>query len=233
MNKCRRQVTETAELLVVAGYAVLVPDLFGTGDSAGEFRAATWTTWRDNVVSAISWSMEQGLPVTGIVAIRLGCILAAEALEHASYTVRRTVFWQPVESGRQFMTQFLRLRVAASMMQSDRKETVDDLKRRLERGDAVDVAGYCLSSELWQAVEERQLSPLLSSRLGQLSVFDIGREPGEVSIATKRLLEKAIAREVNASADRIEGEPFWSATEIVTNRELTRRTVDDLAAVVR
>lgn len=52
MNKCRRQVTETAEALILAGYAVLTFDLIGTGDSSGEFTDAKWDAWRSDVASA-------------------------------------------------------------------------------------------------------------------------------------------------------------------------------------
>lgn len=233
MNKCRRQVTETAELLVLAGYAVLLPDLFGTGDSAGEFHEATWNTWRHNIVSAIAWSGGQGLPVDAVVATRLACLLAAQALKEAQHTVDCTAFWQPIGSGQQFMTQFLRLRVATSMMQDSGKETVDELKARLQRGDSVQVAGYSLGGALWQAIDHLELEPLLHTRLGRLSMWEIGRgEEGELSILGKRLLRSAIERGLDVSAGRLSGEPFWSSTEIVFNPELARRTADFIAADV-
>jgi len=42
MNKSRRQFTEVAQRLVGNGFAVLVVDLYGTGDSEGEFSEASW-----------------------------------------------------------------------------------------------------------------------------------------------------------------------------------------------
>lgn len=229
MNKSRRQVTETATRLVAAGYGTLVVDLFGTGDSAGEFSEATWEAWTSNVVSAISWAAGQGLPIEAVVAIRVGCMLAAEGLQRAQCSVRRTVFWQPVDSGRQFMTQFLRLRVAAAMMASDGTETVDDLKARLERGETVEVAGYPLTAALWRAIDEAELTRLLEARLGRLSIFEIGRaREGELSVPGRRLLQTATDQGLQASGIRIAGDPFWSSTEIVTNPELARQTVEFL-----
>lgn len=230
MNKCRRQVTETADLLVDAGYAVLSLDLFGTGDSEGDFQEATWALWRDNVVSAIAWSAAKGLPVHAVIATRLGCALAMEALEEAQHAVRFTALWQPVESGRQFMTQFLRLRVAASMMQAGDKVTVEDLKARLARDEAIEVAGYLLGGELWRAVEALELALHIDERLGRLSIWEIGRGPAEeLSVPGKRLLRRARERGLDVSADRLSGEPFWSSTEIVTHPELARRTARFIA----
>lgn len=231
MNKSRRQVAATAEHLVAAGYAVVVPDLFGTGDSAGDFSDATWDTWRSNLVSTITWSVEQGLPVQAVIALRLGCVLAAQALKEAEHQVARTAFWQPVESGRQFMTQFLRLRVAASMMQDDAKETVEELKNRLRGGEVIEVAGYALGSDLWRAIEQLELTPSIDRRLGHLASWEIGPgAEGGLSVPGKRLLQSAIQHGLNASAERLQGEPFWSSTEIVVHPDLAQRTAAFISA---
>lgn len=230
MNKCRRQIVETALLLVDAGYAVLCFDLFGTGDSEGEFHDATWAIWRENVTSAIAWIREKGLELDAVIAARLGCSLAVQAFEDARLRVRSTALWQPVESGRQFMTQFLRLRVAASMMQDGGTETVQDLKACLARGEEVEVAGYCLNGELWQAVEQLELTSHINEGLGRLSMWEIGRNPeGELSVPGKRLLSSARERGLVVSANYLPGEPFWSSTETVTHPELARRTARFIA----
>ena len=46
MNKSRRLVALQARRLAAAGFGVLVPDLYGTGDSAGDFAEARWSIWR-------------------------------------------------------------------------------------------------------------------------------------------------------------------------------------------
>lgn len=233
MNKCRRQVAETSQRLIDAGHAVLVPDLFGTGDSGGDFAEATWERWRGDIVSTIAWAAAQGLPVEAVVATRLGCALAAEALRQADYAVRRTVFWQPVGSGRQFMTQFLRLRVAASMMASGETETVEDLRARLDRDEALEVAGYPLTRELCYAIERVELASVLDAHLGRLAIFEAGRSGNDaLSVPGRRLLESAADSGIEASGFRIVAEPFWSSTEIVVSPELAVQTVEFLTEVV-
>ena len=229
MNKCRSQVTKTAQALVTAGYAVLVVDLFGTGDSAGDFEAATWHGWKQDIVATLAWAESNGLSLNALVAIRLGCALGAECLREAGLSVDRTVFWQPVESGRQFMTQFLRLRMAAAVMRSDQKETVESLQERLDRGEIVHVAGYALTPEMWRAVEVVELSSVIGPHLGKLAIFEIGGvSDNELSRIGRRLIEAADDHGIEARGERIRGEPFWSATEIVVNPQLTQMTADHL-----
>lgn len=231
MNKCRPQITKTAQALVAGGCAVLVIDLFGTGDSDGDFAEATWCSWKSDVIAAMAWAEARGLSPNALVATRLGCALAAESLREAGSRVRHTVFWQPVESGRQFMTQFLRLRMAASMMESDRKETVENLKERLDRGETLEVAGYPLAPELWRALEVVELSAVIDSCLGKLAIFEVGRvHDSQLSIIGRRLADTAEEQGIETTCERIPGEPFWSATEIVVNSKLAQRTAEYLIA---
>ena len=45
LNKCRRMLALTTRQLSMQGCDVLWPDLYGTGDSAGEFGDAVWADW--------------------------------------------------------------------------------------------------------------------------------------------------------------------------------------------
>ncbi len=223
MNKCRRQFTVTAAALVDRGRATLIVDLYGTGDSAGEYSEATWQHWKDDVNAAIEWAGARGSPVTSLVATRLGCILASDALLDSGHRVRRSVFWQPVLTGKQFMTQFLRLRVAASMMSDSGKETVNDLRGRFANNETVEVAGYELAPALSAGVEGADLLTVLKANLGKLQVVEIGSaRDSHLSPAGQRVVSSATALGMEAGGERIEGEPFWSATEIVVNDELAR-----------
>jgi exosortase A-associated hydrolase 2 len=226
MNKSRRQTTVTANALNEAGYASLVVDLFGTGDSHGSFADATWDIWKADVLNAIAWAEDHGLTVDALVATRLGCALAADSLKTVGHDVARTVFWQPIVSGRQMMTQFLRLRVAASMM-DDVKESVDELKQRLAAGAILTVAGYQLSSALWREIEQVELASRMNRCLGCVKVLEIGRAgKAELTTAAQRLIDTARLQSIAISGRRLEGDPFWATTEIVINPELVQATVD-------
>ena len=226
MNKCRRQITQTAHALAEKGCAVLVVDLFGTGDSAGDFSEARWAIWKSDVITAISW-MESAAPaVESIVATRLGCVLAADSLCDAGKSVLNTVFWQPVVSGRQFMTQFLRLQVAASMMGSATQATVESLRAQLEAGETLEIAGYELTPELWLSVEDVDLLTSLNQGLGELHIVEVGRTLNDgLSVTGERLMAAAREKDIPVSGRRVPGDPIWAATEIVTNFLLEETTV--------
>lgn len=233
MNKCRRQITAVSEAFVRTGYATLVPDLFGTGDSAGDFIEATWTIWQESVGSCFSWCEQHGLHVAGLVGIRLGAVLAAETLRSTNRAVAATVLWQPVANGQQFVTQFLRLRIAASMMSGDKKETSEHIRARLGRGESLEIAGYNVSSELLRAIEALKLEEVLDARLGKLCILEVGgRQLQEMSISGQRLLAVARDNGLDSCGERLEGDPLWQSTEIVTNDDLTRRTVDFVKEIV-
>ncbi len=225
MNKSRCQVTDTAKALIESGYAVLLVDLYGTGDSQGEFSDATWDIWRENIEEAMIWAEQAGFMPDSIVGTRLGCALAAESLKQFDRSVARTVFWQAIEVGRQYMNQFLRLRVAATMMQADDRESAESLKKQLSAGESLDVAGYRLSPTLFSAIEALNLNHALDPCLGELCLLEVGpTQDGALSIPGQRLLSSAESKGISVLGRRISGAPFWNATEIVVNPDLSELT---------
>ena len=60
MNKSRRMVALQARAFVEQGLGTLVFDLFGTGDSAGDFGDATWDGWLADVRVALDLSRNGG-----------------------------------------------------------------------------------------------------------------------------------------------------------------------------
>lgn len=230
MNKCRRQTTEVALALNNLGYATLVLDLFGTGDSEGSFADANWDTWIDDLECVIDWVSNQELVVDTLIANRLGCILAASSLLQSGHSVARSVFVQPVEQGSKFMTQFLRLRVAASMMDAGPRESTQELRERLQNGETLEIAGYHLSPPLWKAIESLDIEEVLDACLGTLDVVEVSRfASNNPSASTERIFQSAKARELSAHCHTVVGEPFWSSGEIVVNHELTRLIAELLA----
>ena len=174
---------------------------------------------------------DRGVPVDALIGLRLGCALAVDALTAAGRNVRQAVFWQPVPAGAQFMTQFLRLRVAASMMEGDSKEGVNELKEKLRAGIPLEVAGYELSPRLWAEIDSKDLLKSLSGNLGQLLIAEVGStRDGTLSPAGRRLAEAAGRVGIPVDGCRVEGEPFWTTTEIVVNRDLQSVTEEFLIA---
>ena len=225
MNKSRRMVALASIRLAAAGVVTVMPDLHGTGDSGGDFADADWELWQDDLVRTARWCVSTLGPVTGVLAIRLGCALACdEQVLAVMPEVSRTVFWQPVLDGSRFLTQFLRLRVAASMA-NDVRESVADLRRELSVVGEIEVSGYRIPSGLASALDEITEPPVLPVGLGVVEWFELVRESGlPVAPSSSRLIQGSVAAGRSVAGHSLAGEPFWAATEIVTNEELVRET---------
>jgi exosortase A-associated hydrolase 2 len=232
MNKSRHLFTEVANQLSALGMATAIVDLFGTGDSEGEFVDADWTVWKSDLVTAVDWCRSQGIAVTSLLAVRLGCSLGCEAVREQGWQLKRTVFWQPVLSGSRALDQFLRLRVAATMMQKDGKESIAGLRGRLRNGEAVEVAGYHVSGRLAEQLDEIDLEKSLSDNLGAVLWIEILRSrdatPPSPTIAT---INQGRENGMHIDLRTVEGEPFWSSVEIVRNPLLVAETVRALGGV--
>ena len=130
--------------------------------SATRTGAAGWTT----CLRPSRGPTERGLRLHGLLGVRLGALLAAAVASGLPQPVARAVFWQPVVDGQRFVTQFLRLRVAASLME-DRKETVGALRERSQGGETLEVAGYELSPALLEQLDALRLDPAAAVSLGR------------------------------------------------------------------
>ncbi len=228
LNKSRRMMAQAARALAQSGLAAASVDLYGTGDSDGELEQATWDRWISDVCVAAGWCAREGYPVRGVVGIRVGCALAAAAAARFPEPVHNAVFWQPVAAGARALEQFLRLRVAASMMEQDKKETVKDLRERLRQGETLEVAGYQLPAALAAALEAIDLAQLAGPATYNIHWMEVVREEKPPTPPTANALEALRSRGRTVAYHQIIGEPFWSSTEIVSIPDLLARTVDVL-----
>lgn len=96
-----RALSDLANACAKNGIHVLRFDFYGTGDSQGILDDASAERWRDDIETAI----EELISLTGVdtvilSGVRFGATLASN-VEHAA--IKRAVFWDPVESGSQYL----------------------------------------------------------------------------------------------------------------------------------
>ena len=215
MNKSRRMAALQSRMLAAAGFAVLQVDLYGCGDSAGEFADATWSGWIDDVIASANWLRERTGRVPALWGLRAGCLLAAQAAErmrdHAGL-----LFWQPVMSGSQHLQQFLRLHVAAKLAgrgAADRTGT-KELREELAGGRLVEVAGYQLSAAVASGLDTANLAPVPgSARVAWLEIA--ATEPPQLTPASTARIEAWRAAGHDVVAEAVTGLAFWQTQEIV------------------
>ena len=100
-----RGLATLADRLAAAGVAALRYDHPGAGDSADPTSDPADDLvphWLDGVAHAERFLIDLGLPDVGLVGLRLGALLAANALERCS-TVSSLVLWDPCGSGRDYL----------------------------------------------------------------------------------------------------------------------------------
>ena len=232
MNKSRRMLAQVSSGLALRGVASVLPDLYGTGDSFGELADADWDGWIGDVRATVDWARERGYAVDRLLAVRLGCALAAQAAETGAIPpVSKAALWQPVFDGERFLNQFLRLRIAATLMSEDRKETLAGLRGRLRAGETLEVAGYPLRQSLVEGIDALKPGLCLPAELGAVQWCEVVREAGaDLPAPSAALVEASRAAGSAVSVRSFAGDPFWSATEIVVLPEMVSATIEHLAA---
>jgi exosortase A-associated hydrolase 2 len=229
MNRTRRMAALQARRLAELGVDVLLLDPFGTGDSAGEFGEARWEGWCDDVRMAIAWLGARTDGQVGLWGVRLGALMAADIAAASPGRIACLVLWQPVLSGDRYLTQFLRLRVAATMDKGADRESTKNLKARLAQGVALEIAGYQLAPVLADSIAAAQLQ----SRVEQLSAEMVywlevaSEEQPSLTSASQQVVDVLKGKGHPLLAKAVNGEPFWAVQEITLAPNLLQAT-DDL-----
>lgn len=223
LNKSRRMAALQARRFAAAGFSVMMPDLHGCGDSAGDFGDARWEGWLDDLDRCLDrLQQHQSAPLI-VWGLRTGCLLLGDWLRSRNIAPPATVYWQPVTNGELFLTQFLRLRMAAGML-GGQKETTAQLRARLDAGETLEVAGYDLSPQLAASLAAARLTPPPAGPVIWLEV----NATGELPPASQRLVDSWREQGVAVDTAVAGGEPFWTTQEISEVPALLDATLDRL-----
>ncbi len=222
MNRSRHVAAQLARTLAAQGTAVLLIDLHGCGDSAGDFEEARWDSWKHDVARACALLAERCGVWPGVLGLRLGALLALDYAHNAARAPQRVVLWQPVTSGAAYLTQFLRLRTAHAMLAGGGAETTDALRARLHADGAVEVAGYMLAAPLAAAIDALDAVTLAP---GAADWFEVAPAAGRApSPATLKVADAWRARGCALQLHGVGAAPFWSTAELADAGALVRAT---------
>lgn len=224
MNKSRRMVALQARALAADGWTVLVPDLYGCGDSDGDFADADWAQWREDVLAVTHWLRAQSGYRPVLWALRAGCLLASDAARDIDYAAD-FVLWQPQISGRQALQQFLRLRVSQQALAetSSLRTSTQDLREELRRGQTIEVAGYALPPGIALGLEDAEFAP--PPKGVRIACFEIvSSEHAGATPAVRARVDAWEAAGTHATLRAISGAPFWQTQEIAECPALVEAT---------
>lgn len=230
MNKSRRMAALLASSLAESGTATLLADLWGTGDSEGDFKDARWNIWRADLQAGVGLLADLGAASVGLVALRFGALLALDVLRDLPLPVTRLVLWQPVISGSQYLTQFLRLRVASALADGG-GATVRGVREELERVGSVEIGGYELALELASSIEGARLDRVAPEIATAVHWLDVSSDPERPLAAPGQQVVDAWRRDgVSVAVERVRGDAFWATQEITEVLDLVAATTRLFAA---
>ncbi|MEP7246631.1 MAG: hydrolase 1, exosortase A system-associated [Gammaproteobacteria bacterium] len=213
MNRCRSMVSMQARAFAQIGIGTLVLDPFGTGDSAGEFAEATWAQWREDLRAGIDWLRKYCGGCRGLWGVRLGAIMAAE-LAASDADIRQLLFWQPVVDGKQFCTQFLRIRIAAEMEQSGGIKSTDQLRKMAADGEVIEVSGYHVNGELVSALDAARMPDAAALSDKRVAWFEVlPAADSNVPRPNLKVIETWQAAGTEVRIERVVGPSFWQVHE--------------------
>ena len=214
MNKSRRMAALQARALAALGIGVLQIDLHGCGDSSGDFGDARWEGWKRDIDDARTWLGARLGVSAGLWGLRVGALLALDYAARAR-DLPRLLLWQPVTSGAAFLNQFLRLRIAADLVQEGASNGgTKALRASLEQGTPVEIAGYELAPQLAAALDPLDPS-VLAPRGCRIDWFEVTPAAGRpMPPAASRIAAIWQAQGIDLGVHVVHGEPFWSTPEI-------------------
>lgn len=234
MNKSRRMIALQARRFAEAGFAVLQIDLFGCGDSAGEFISASWHGWVDDIRQALAWLKLKhqdrlgSLPIW-LWGLRVGALLAFDAAKTLDDPVNM-LLWQPVVNGKQWVQQLMRIKVAGNRLFGSTHagasaQVAYSWRDELESAGAIEVAGYRFSKDLVAAIESKVLDQCHSSLRRVVWCELSQRESPALSPVSLKCVNDLRSASVSVDALVVKGPAFWQSVEIEECRLLIERSV--------
>ncbi|GAB2689332.1 alpha/beta fold hydrolase [Aliiglaciecola aliphaticivorans] len=222
LNLSRAILTKQALFLAKQGYCVYALDYLGTGDSEQDIEQVNVAIWRDNIVTTVKWLQSKDIQSITLWGVRFGGLMALTTLQsiESVLPVEQILLWKPVMKGKQFMTQFLRLKQANSMMQGEQKV---NWRERILSGTNVEVAGYEITADLLSSIDSLEVSKALALTC-PLTWFELASAsiPPAVSIQTKEWDQQLLKTAC------FEGSAFWQIPEIFEQSQLHLPTLNAL-----
>ncbi|MDO8047273.1 hydrolase 2, exosortase A system-associated [Janthinobacterium sp. SUN211] len=232
LNKSRHVAAAQARAFAAAGYSVLQIDLFGCGDSSGDFGEARWDIWHNDLHLACAWLAQRVDGPLSVWGLRLGALLALDFASRAPLPLARLLLWQPELDGRRSIDRFLRLRLASHMLAGATQEAPGQARAALAESAPVEVAGYLLAPELAQAIDGVNASTLLPC----VPVYWLDYRAAEQKDAWSPPLLARQWRKRGAAVHvaSFDDGPFWHSGELLAcpqllyaTRELCRDWLDE------
>ncbi len=214
LNHSRRMAALQARRFAALGYAVLQIDLFGCGDSCGDFHCARWEQWRRDLTVVFAWLGERCAGPRYVWGVRLGALLALDFARTAP--VDGLVLWQPYMNGRMAINQFLRQRLSTDLQRGVplAARTTAALRARMAAHGMIEVNGYELAAPLAKAIDACDASAMVLPAC-PVHWFATGTTaPTRLAPIAARLASEWANHGTTLHFHALAGVPFWSRPDL-------------------
>lgn len=216
---------ELSRELYYKGYAVLMIDLRGCGDSEGSFAHVQLSDWLDDIGRALeTLKLHTGLPNLGIIGLRFGAFLSmCYSKRHSG--VLKHIWIEPVVYPVDYLRKSLRHKqmkelCTGGVVISNR----DVLLQSLEDEKSVDFDGYEIGSGLFMDLSVEQEKQNLAD------IPEYIRECVVVSVSmsgkTSKTVQEICAVGEGMKQISVKMELFWNKVEDVDSTELISQITD-------
>tara|TARA_B100001939_G_scaffold348054_1_gene372311 strand:+ start:5519 stop:6391 length:873 start_codon:yes stop_codon:yes gene_type:complete len=236
LNRSRHMISRQARAFNRLGYGVLLVDLFGTGDSAGSYAESSWEIWIQDMKTACDWLVNQKSRPIAFWALRSGALLAADLVQRYPQLACHLLLWAPVSQGKAFISQFLRIKIAADLAETttgtkDSDETENaplgtrDMLALLHQGHTLEIAGYHLPPALALPLLEMSLTSFALPPETRIDWFDVSpSQTAGISPAARRAIEGWHKQGLDATAHSVKDVQFWALQEPEWAKNLIEET---------
>ena len=210
LNRTRRMALLQARRFAALGYAVFQIDLFGCGDSCGDFSAARWDVWRRDLGVALGWLRQRSAGPVQLWGLRLGGLLALDFA--CSAPVDGIILWQPFMHGRTCINQFLRQQLTepGGDPPPGSPRSTAAMRAYLAEHGGIEVAGYALTPELAHAIDACDAA-VLEVPACPIHWFASGAPaPSRLAASAARLTRRWGERGATVHFHAVDGVPFWN-----------------------
>lgn len=213
--------------LAEQGFPSLRADLYGCGDSAGDWSDADIEGWVDDVAHCAARLRAQGeVRDVVLLGVRYGAALAAAAAARAE--AKGLALIAPVLRGREYVMDVLRAYIASEMMLNKKAGVSrDGLMSRLDAGANVNLFGYDFTPKQRDGMVALDALGALASSGCPTLVVDVARtetarEPADVAAARAALGERgSVARAVEPQPLHLEGKIHFVRADAVRKELLS------------
>ena len=211
MNRSRRMAALTARALAAQGCGVMQMDLFGCGDSAGDFGDARWEIWLDDIHVALNWLRQRHRGKLHLWGDRVGALLAMDfAAHHAGHAIDQLLLCQPILEGKSYLGRMNRLQLARQMLNQQGRSD-------LPTSSGTEYSGYKIAQELILSLEQKNALywTLPVRQVHCLEIADDNAMPAERSAFFAHWIESGNPVQLHF----VDGPAFWQTPETCQSQQ--------------